>query len=150
VHPRTFLAILALVPAAMSGAQSTTTLRNADWAVYGGSDDHTHYTTLGQITPANVRRLKVAWTFDTHDAFAGSEMQSNPVVVDGVLYATTPKLQVFALDAASGKQLWRFWTVPGEPAKGFENKAMEMAIPTTARRPRRAFGIAAWWSPATG
>jgi len=99
----------------MSGAQSTTPLRNANWPVYGGSDDHTHYTTLGQITPANVKRLKVAWTFDTHDAFAGSEMQSNPIVVDGVLYATTPKLQVFALDAASGKQLWRFDPNNGAP-----------------------------------
>ncbi|MBC7673780.1 MAG: pyrroloquinoline quinone-dependent dehydrogenase [Polaromonas sp.] len=99
----------------MSGAQSTTALRNANWPVYGGSDDHTHYTTLSQITPANVKRLKVAWTFDTHDAFAGSEMQSNPIVVDGVLYATTPKLQVFALDAASGKQLWRFDPNNGKP-----------------------------------
>ena len=106
---------LALSTAVSVDAQSATTSRNADWPVYGGSDDHTHYTTLGQITPANVKRLKVAWTFDTHDAFAGSEMQANPVVVDGVLYATTPKLQVFALDAASGKQLWRFDPNNGAP-----------------------------------
>ncbi|HEY7235033.1 MAG TPA: pyrroloquinoline quinone-dependent dehydrogenase [Gemmatimonadaceae bacterium] len=80
----------------------------ADWPVYGGSDDHTHYTTLGQITPANVRRLAVAWTYQTHDEFNGSEMQTNPIVVDGVLYGTSPKLRVFALDAASGKELWSF------------------------------------------
>lgn len=97
------LALLLLVPLALP-AQS----RSADWPVYGGSDDHTHYSTLDQITPANVRRLKVAWSYDTHDAFAGSEMQANPVVVDGILYATTPKMQVFALDAATGRQLWRF------------------------------------------
>ena len=72
VHPRSLVAILALAPAAICAAQSPVTRRNADWPVYGGSDDHTHYTTLGQISPANVRRLKVAWTFDTHDAFAGS------------------------------------------------------------------------------
>jgi len=82
--------------------------RTVDWPVYGGSDDHTHYTTLDQISPANVKRLRVAWTYDTHDAFTGSEMQANSIVVDGVLYATTPKLQVFALDAATGRQLWRF------------------------------------------
>jgi len=81
---------------------------SADWPVYGGGDDHTHYTTLGQISPANVRRLEVAWTYETHDEFAGSEMQANPVVVDGVLYATTPRLQLFALDAATGRELWRF------------------------------------------
>ena len=79
-----------------------------DWPVYGGGDDHTHYSTLSQITPANVKQLKVAWTYATRDEFAGSEMQANPIVVDGVLYATTPRLQVFALDAGTGKELWRF------------------------------------------
>ena len=86
-----------------------------DWAVYGGNDDHTHYTTLSQISPATVAQLQVAWTFDTGDAFEGSEMQANPVVIDGVLYATTPMVQVFALDAATGEQLWRFDPNDGEP-----------------------------------
>jgi quinoprotein glucose dehydrogenase len=97
------LALLLVAPHQMAHAQHT-----VDWPVYGGSDDHTHYTTLGQISPANVKQLKVAWTYATHDEFAGSEMQTNPVVVDGVLYGTTPKLRVFALDAASGRELWSF------------------------------------------
>ncbi|MCA0374293.1 MAG: pyrroloquinoline quinone-dependent dehydrogenase [Gemmatimonadetes bacterium] len=103
------LPLLALlgVPA---GAQSV------DWPVYHGSDDHTHFTTLAQITPGNVKQLRVAWTFDTGDAFPGSEMQANPIIVDGVLYATTPKLQVFALDAATGRQQWRFDPLNGAPA----------------------------------
>ena len=62
-----------------------------DWPVYGGNTDHTHFTTLAQITPANVKTLKVAWTFETHDEFKGSEMQANPIVLDGVLYATDRK-----------------------------------------------------------
>ena len=81
---------------------------NVDWPVYQGSDAKTHYTTLAQITPANVSRLEVAWTYDTKDAFEGSEMQSNPVVVDGVLYAMSPKQRAFALDAATGQELWSF------------------------------------------
>ncbi|HEY2855885.1 MAG TPA: PQQ-binding-like beta-propeller repeat protein [Gemmatimonadaceae bacterium] len=89
--------------------------QRADWPVYGGSDDHTHYTTLAQITPANVRQLAVAWTYETHDEFAGSEMQTNPVVVGGVLYGTSPKLRVFALDAATGKELWSFDPNNGKP-----------------------------------
>lgn len=89
--------------------------QNANWPVYHGNDEHTHYTTLSQISPANVKQLKVAWTFDTKDAFPGSEMQANPIVIDGVLYATTPKLQVFALDAATGRQLWRFDPQNGAP-----------------------------------
>lgn len=89
--------------------------RTVDWPVYGGSDDHTHYTTLDQISPANVRTLRVAWTYATHEEFPGSEMQANPVVVDGVLYATTPRLTVFALDAATGRELWRFDPTRGAP-----------------------------------
>jgi quinoprotein glucose dehydrogenase len=82
--------------------------RNADWPVYQGSDAHDHYVTLSQITPQNVSQLKVAWTYDTRDAFDGSEMQSNPVIIGGVLYAMSPKQRAFALDAATGKELWSF------------------------------------------
>jgi len=102
---------LLLLPVLATGAAA----QNADWPVYHGNDDHTHYSTLAQISPANVKRLRVAWTFDTQDAFPGSEMQANPIVIDGVLYATTPKLQVFALDAATGRQLWRFDPQNGAP-----------------------------------
>ncbi len=94
--------IIALLSLAACGG------RSVDWPVYQGSDDHTHYTTLSQISPANVASLKVAWTYDTKDAFDGSEMQSVPVVVDGVLYAMSPKQRAFALDARTGKELWSF------------------------------------------
>src|SRR4030095_11117775 len=80
--------------------------RNADWPVYQGSDNHDHYVTLSQITPQNVSQLKVAWTYDTKDGFKGSEMQSNPVIVGGVLYAMSPKQRAFALEAATGRELW--------------------------------------------
>jgi quinoprotein glucose dehydrogenase len=79
-----------------------------DWPVNGGDVGRTHYTTLDQISPANVAQLEVAWTFETGDAFEGSEMQANPVVIDGVLFATSPKMHVFALNAATGEELWRF------------------------------------------
>ncbi len=91
---------------------------SVDWPVYGGNTDNTHFTTLNQITPANVKSLTVAWTFETKDEFKGSEMQANPIVRDGVMYATTPKMHVFALDAATGKQLWRFDPNNGQPPIG--------------------------------
>ncbi len=103
-------AILLCVPALL-GAQS----RSADWPVYGGTSDNTRYSTLSQITPQNVGRLRVAWTYATKDEFPGSEMQANPIVVDGVLYATTPKLRVFALDAATGREVWSFDPTLGKP-----------------------------------
>ncbi|MBV8552176.1 MAG: PQQ-binding-like beta-propeller repeat protein [Acidobacteriaceae bacterium] len=78
------------------------------WPVYGGGPENIHYSTLSQINRQNVRNLQVAWTFDTGDAFPGSEMECNPIVVDGVLFATSPKLRVIALDAATGKLKWSF------------------------------------------
>jgi quinoprotein glucose dehydrogenase len=80
---------------------------DADWPVNGGPDN-IRYSPLTEINRTNVSRLGVAWTYDSHDAFKGSEMQSNPIVVDGVLYATTPTLKVVAVDAASGAEIWKF------------------------------------------
>jgi quinoprotein glucose dehydrogenase len=79
-----------------------------DWSVYGGGSESARYSKLNQINRENVRDLEVAWTFDSKDAYRGSEMQCNPLIVNGVLYATTPKVNVIALNAATGKLLWRF------------------------------------------
>jgi quinoprotein glucose dehydrogenase len=81
--------------------------RDLDWPTNGGIDN-IRYSPLTQITRDNVSKLQVAWTYDSHDAFKDSEMQSNPIVVDGVLYATTPTLKVVAVDAADGHEIWKF------------------------------------------
>lgn len=70
-------------------ALSQFTAPNVPWPVNGGPDN-IRYSALDQINRTNVERLQVAWTYDSHDSFRSSEMQSNPIVVDGVLYATTP------------------------------------------------------------
>jgi len=80
---------------------------DVEWPMHGGAGN-IRYSPLLQVNKTNVAQLEVAWTYDSHDAFKGSEMQSNPVVVGGVLYATTPTLKVIALDAATGKELWKF------------------------------------------
>jgi quinoprotein glucose dehydrogenase len=84
-------------------------LRAADveWPVNGGPYN-IRYSALTGINRTNVAKLEVAWSYDAHDAFKDSEMQSNPIVVGGLLYATTPKLRVIALDAATGKEVWSF------------------------------------------
>jgi quinoprotein glucose dehydrogenase len=115
---RTTLVLLAL-PALLS-AQA----RNVNWPYYGGSTDNIRYSTLSQITPANVNRLQVAWTHETNDAFQGSEMQANPIVIDGVLYATSPKLRVFALDAETGRELWSFDPNEGTRPSRFRNRGV--------------------------
>lgn len=80
------------------------------WEVTGGTKEGIRYSTLDQFTLANVKNLQVAWEYKTGDADIAnhSQMQCNPIVVDGVLYATSPQLKLLALDAATGKEKWVF------------------------------------------
>jgi quinoprotein glucose dehydrogenase len=85
----------------------TASAADVEWPVNGGPDN-IRYSALTQINASNVSRLQVAWSYDAHDAFKDSEMQSNPIIVDGILYATTPKLRVVALNAETGREIWTF------------------------------------------
>ena len=76
-----------------------------DWPIYGGTPDNNHFSPLTQITRKNVKRLHVAWSFDTEES---GGLQTSPIVVNGLLYGLTPSQKVFALNAASGKLLWKF------------------------------------------
>jgi quinoprotein glucose dehydrogenase len=87
------------------------------WPVYGGGHEQIRYSSLDQINRDNVGRLAPAWSYDSGDAFPGSEMQCNPIVVDGVLYALSPKLRAFALDAATGALRWSFDPFAGREVK---------------------------------
>lgn len=81
-----------------------------DWSEYLGGPDRNHYSSLTQINPTNVSQLKVAWTYAAPDS---GQMQVNPIIVDNVLYGVTASVQAFALDAATGREIWRF----GDPLK---------------------------------
>ncbi len=76
-----------------------------DWPAYGGAPENNHYSKLAQINRSNVKLLAVAWTFDTQEE---GGLQTSPIIIDGVLYGITPTQKVFALDAATGKLLWKF------------------------------------------
>lgn len=85
--------------------------RYSQWMVKGGTPDGIQYSSLKQINRENVSTLSPAWTFRTHDADTinnRTQIQCNPIVVDGVIYATTATLKPFALVAATGKEIWRF------------------------------------------
>ena len=81
-----------------------------DWPVYLGDSESSHYSPLKQINAKNVSGLKVAWTYHSGDARPDgrSQIQCNPLIVGGVLYGTSPELKLLAVDAATGKELWRF------------------------------------------
>lgn len=86
------------------------TNENVDWASYLGGDDTNHYSSLDQINKENVQQLEVAWVYNSGDKDENdrSQIQCNPLIIDGILYGTSPKLKLFALDAATGEELWRF------------------------------------------
>lgn len=80
------------------------------WEQYKGSDENIQYSALTQIDTGNVAKLVPAWTYHTRDADTAnhSQIQCNPIIVDGVLYGTTPKMKLFAIDAATGQEKWQF------------------------------------------
>jgi len=80
------------------------------WATYAGSKDAARYSTSENINLQNVAGLKQAWVYSSNDRDRTnhSQNQCNPIMVDGVLYGSTPRLKLFALDAATGKQNWIF------------------------------------------
>src|SRR5256885_399103 len=88
-----------------------------EWPGYGGGPESMRYSSLTQINRDNVKRLQVAWTFDASDGTLGTELEVNPIVVHGVLYATTAGLNVVALNAATGDLLWRFDPYNGRHAR---------------------------------
>lgn len=81
-----------------------------DWPVALGDAARRHYSALTQITVDNVAELGLAWTYRSGDASpeGRTQIQCNPVILNGVLYGTSPTLTLFALDAATGRELWRF------------------------------------------
>ncbi len=82
----------------------------SSWEQYKGSDENIQYSSLAQVNTGNVKQLQVAWTYHTHDADTvnHSQIQCNPIIIDGVLYGTSPKMKLFAIDAETGKEHWQF------------------------------------------
>lgn len=104
----TVLATGMLAVSLLGKAQSSTHSKSAgtfDWPMYGGTIENNHYALLKQINRKNVKRLQVAWSFDTGES---GGLQTSPIEVGGVLYGITPTQKIFALNAATGKLLWKF------------------------------------------
>ncbi|MBC8154370.1 MAG: PQQ-binding-like beta-propeller repeat protein [Bacteroidetes bacterium] len=81
-----------------------------DWPEYNGDARRSHYSPLTQITPGNVQRLRVAWTYASGGADTvgnRTQMQCNPIIIGGILYGVSANTQAFALNAATGKEIWK-------------------------------------------
>ena len=98
-------AVLTLAMAGQPQANRESNRGGRDWPNYGGDAANHHYSPLAQISRENVKLLAVAWSFDSQEE---GGLQSTPIVIDGVLYGITPTQKIFAVDAATGKLLWKF------------------------------------------
>ncbi len=96
--------IYAATAATMGRAQDAMST-HADWPTIGGTSGNSHYSSLKQINRTNVAKLQLAWKFDTGEP---GGLETTPIVIDGVLYAITPKQKIIALEASTGKLLWKF------------------------------------------
>ncbi|SFB67626.1 quinoprotein glucose dehydrogenase [Flagellimonas taeanensis] len=80
------------------------------WEHYLGDPERTHYSNLNQIDTANVGQLKLAWSYKSGGLQEGrtTQIQTSPLVVNGVLYGVNAAIELFAIDAATGKEIWKF------------------------------------------
>jgi quinoprotein glucose dehydrogenase len=106
MNPRSCLFLIA----SLLGVVTSFAAADRNWGAYLGDAGATHYSTLRAIDTKNVGGLVKAWEYRSGGAAENnrSQIQCNPLVIDGVLYGTSPTLSLFALDAATGTEKWRF------------------------------------------
>ncbi|MBI1788170.1 MAG: PQQ-dependent dehydrogenase, methanol/ethanol family [Acidobacteria bacterium] len=98
--PLFLLAFAASLPAQIDGGAGQ------NWPHYGGLHSFWRYSTLSQVNRSNVAKLTPKWVFQSGQIEGG--MQGTPIVVDGVMYITTSFNRVYALDAGTGREIWRY------------------------------------------
>ncbi|MCR5879890.1 PQQ-binding-like beta-propeller repeat protein [Phenylobacterium sp. J367] len=108
------LSLLAAAACSPAGRAPVAPVADADWAFYGGDAGGQRYSSAAQITPANVKGLKVAWTYSNGEATSHadfmdqSSLQVTPIMAGGRLYACSSFNAVSAHDPGSGREIWRF------------------------------------------
>ena len=100
------LALLLAAPAAAQTVPADLLLKPSpdSWPTHHGDYSGQHHSRLTQITPANVHQMTLAWAFSTN---APQQIKSTPILANGVIYLTSPD-NVWAIDARSGRQIWRY------------------------------------------
>lgn len=120
-----------------------------EWRVYNGDAGGTRYSSQSLINAANVAALKVAWSYHTGDKHEDpkSTIECNPIVVNGVMYVTSPQLKAIALNAATGQHLWTYDPYPKRASHtaywvlGGVLSALLLILITSRRRSRRPLKV---------
>jgi quinoprotein glucose dehydrogenase len=108
------LSIAGALAAFPQGRPSSLPSPQVEWLYYGGDPGNSKYSPLTDINRDNVQRLQIAWQWkhwETPLAEYGTTpgfFENTPLMIDGVLYVTTPYNSIAAIDAETGKELWRF------------------------------------------
>jgi quinoprotein glucose dehydrogenase len=92
-------------------ASHATAQHPAEWPAYGRDPQGTRYSPLDQIDRKNVAALTVAWTYrtgETEHTHQPAKLEATPLMVDGILYLSTPFGRAIALDPATGRERWRY------------------------------------------
>ncbi len=115
-HTRTAWHLILLAVAAAGPTRS-------EWRFWAGDDGATRYSPLSQINRKNAAKLKTAWTYHSGDAGerGRTTIECTPIVIDGMMYFTSPMLKAIAVDAATGKEIWRF-----DPFEGTDARARDV------------------------
>ncbi len=113
----TLVSLLTLwgAPSGAFGAPTAAAPANVDWPAYLGDRGRSLYSPLQQINRSNVAQLKVVWSYDTGDK---GEYQANNLIVAGVLYTASPTRKVIALDAGTGRELFKWDARSERPGAG--------------------------------
>lgn len=107
---KSFTLLFSIMGLLFSGFMVLQNAKDTDWAEYNGDGARSHYSPLTQITPKNVGSLKMAWTYASGGADTvrnRSQMQCNPIIIEGILYGVSAGIQAFALEASTGKEIWK-------------------------------------------
>ena len=129
------------------------------WETYQGDPGSNQYSSLAQINKNNVNQLKVAWAYQTGDSLRKqSQIQCNPIIIDGIVYVTSPTIKLIALRAATGELLWEFdpaldfsphvnrgvtyWESSGDRRILFTAGSLLFAIDAITGKPVASFGTA--------
>ncbi|RYY19312.1 MAG: c-type cytochrome, partial [Chitinophagaceae bacterium] len=104
------LSLIVVLCFSISCTNSSRGTRTVDWSEYNGGPDRNHYSVLDEIKKENLSGLDIAWVYHSGGAdTAGNrtQMQCNPIIIGGILYGVSAGSQAFAINAGTGKELWK-------------------------------------------